>query len=268
MLGEDYVPATTRAGGFRGLQAESSVRTGGTLSPDPRSASGEIAVMGEGSRMYPGLPQGRRNNGFTAVQVAAARVVDPAQTERMPGRIRVDLEVVDGVDVRRRWLEHPRTERHDTIMGGREVLDPQVEVDLLLGCAVRPVGRDMVGRQLNTDLRFAVDHHHVPVVLGVDRAVEHAGPEGALRPEICGVEHDDLTIDPHPRQPFPWSGVDRSLIQEASRSYFTPSALRMERQHAGLPHPDRPGHQQGGNHVEKRYTRSDRSPQSRRRGSV
>src|SRR5215211_5360168 len=93
MLGEDYVPATTRAGGFRGLQAESSVRTGGTLSPDPRSASGEIAVMGEGSRMYPGLPQGRRNNGFTAVQVAAARVVDPAQTERMPGRIRVDRKL-------------------------------------------------------------------------------------------------------------------------------------------------------------------------------
>src|SRR5438093_10082323 len=48
----------------------------------------------------------------------------------MPGGIRVDLEVVDGFDVLCR-LQHFRTQRHDTIMGDREVLDPQVEVDLL-----------------------------------------------------------------------------------------------------------------------------------------
>jgi hypothetical protein len=58
----------------------------------------------------------------------------------------------------------------------------------------------MVRRQLNRNLRFAVDHHSVPVVLGVvDRTIEHAGPEGALRREICGVEHDNLTSDAHSR---------------------------------------------------------------------
>jgi len=55
----------------------------------------------------------------------------------------------------------------------------------------------MVRRQLNSDPRFAVDHHPVPVVLGVHRAVEHAGPERALGREVRGVEHDDLTIDTH-----------------------------------------------------------------------
>jgi hypothetical protein len=55
--------------------------------------------------------------------------LNPAQTERMPGRIGIDLEVVDRVDVLRR-LEQLRTQRHDTIVGGHEVLDPQVEVDL------------------------------------------------------------------------------------------------------------------------------------------
>jgi hypothetical protein len=45
-------------------------------------------------------------------------------------------------------------------MPTREVLDPQVEVDLLLRCPVGPVGRDMVGCQLNPDRRFSFDDHH------------------------------------------------------------------------------------------------------------
>ena len=41
----------------------------------------------------------------------------------MPGRIRVDLEVVEGVDVLGR-LEHLRTQRHDPIVGGpKEIAD-------------------------------------------------------------------------------------------------------------------------------------------------
>jgi hypothetical protein len=162
--------------------------------------------------MYPGRPQGLRSDRFTTVQPQLLALLNPAETERMPGRIRVDLEVV----VPCWWFEYSCTERHDTIVGGREVLDPQVEVDLLLGCAVRPVGRDMVRRQLNSDPRFAVDHHPVPVVLGVDRAVEYAGPESALSREICGVEHYNLTSDAHFRQPFPWVRRCRSKI---SRSY-------------------------------------------------
>jgi len=37
----------------------------------------------------------------------------------------------------------------------------------------------------------------VPVILGIDGAVEHPGPEAALGREVCGVEHDDLMFDAH-----------------------------------------------------------------------
>ena len=44
---------------------------------------------------------------------------------------------------------------------------------------------------------FAVDHHPVPVILGIDRAAEHPRREAALGREVGGVEHDDLMIDAH-----------------------------------------------------------------------
>jgi hypothetical protein len=53
--------------------------------------------------------------------------LNPAQTERMPGRIRVDLEVVDRVAICGRWLEHgdhrradrdARSALHDARRGG------------------------------------------------------------------------------------------------------------------------------------------------------
>ena len=67
----------------------------------------------------------------------------------------------------------------------------------LLRRAVGPFGRHMVRCQLDADPRLTVDEHHVPVVFGVDRAAEHAGPEAALCGEIGGVEHDDLEDDLH-----------------------------------------------------------------------
>jgi len=59
------------------------------------------------------------------------------------------------------------------------------------------VGRDVVGRQLNPDPRLTFDDHHVPVILGIDGAAEHPGPEAAPGREVCGVEHDHLVIDAH-----------------------------------------------------------------------
>ena len=123
--------------------------------------------------------------------------LNPTQAERMPGRIGVDLEVVGGVAVLRRH-EHLRTQRHDTIVRHREVLYPEVEVDLLGRCPVGPVGRDVVGRQLNPDPWVTVNDHHVPVILGIDSAVKHRSTEAALGGEVCGVEHDHLMIDAHP----------------------------------------------------------------------
>jgi len=55
----------------------------------------------------------------------------------------------------------------------------------------------MAGRQLNSDPRFTLDDHHVPVIFGIYGPVEHPGPEAALGREVCGVEHHDLATDVH-----------------------------------------------------------------------
>lgn len=85
---------------------------------------------------------------------------------------------------------------------GPEIFDPQVQVDLLLGCAIRPVGRDVVRCQLHSHLWFTVDEHHMPVILGIDGAVEYPGPEPALGCDVGCVEDDDLMVDAHRVNPF------------------------------------------------------------------
>jgi hypothetical protein len=55
----------------------------------------------------------------------------------------------------------------------------------------------MLRRELDTDPGLTTDHDRVPVVVGVDRSAEHAGPEAALRVQIRGIEHDDLSGDLH-----------------------------------------------------------------------
>src|SRR5690242_20818123 len=83
------------------------------------------------------------------------------------------------------------------LVGGREVLDPQIDMDLLRRCAVGPVGRDVVWLELDPDPRLTVDHYHVPVILGIDGAAEHSGPEAALGCEVRGVKDDHLMVDAH-----------------------------------------------------------------------
>ena len=114
----------------------------------------------------------------------------------MPGRIRVDLEVVRGGRLFGR-LQHPCTQRHDSVVGRWEVFDPQVEVDLLGRCPVGPVRGDVIGRELNADPRFAFDDDHMPVIFGIHFTVEYPRPEAALGGEIRGVEHDHLMINAH-----------------------------------------------------------------------
>jgi hypothetical protein len=112
----------------------------------------------------------------------------------MPGRIGVNLEVVLGVGVGR--IQYLCPERHDSVVSRREILDPQIEVHLLWR-PVRPIRRNVIGRELNPDPRFAVDAHHVPVIFRIHGTLEHPGPEAALGSEIRGVEDDDLTINTH-----------------------------------------------------------------------
>jgi hypothetical protein len=122
--------------------------------------------------------------------------LNPAQAERMAGRIRVDLKVVERLDVCR-LLQDLRAKRHDTLMCSLEVIDPEVEVDLLRWSSSRPVRWNMIGCELYPDPRFTVDDDHVPVLLGVDDAAEHPGPECALGRDVRGVEYYDLMLDAH-----------------------------------------------------------------------
>ena len=79
-------------------------------------------------------------------------------------------------------------------MSSHDVLDSQVEVDQLRS-PVGPVGRHVVGRQLNPDPWFTIDDTVCQFILGFDRAVEHPDPGDAFGGKACGVKHNDLMIN-------------------------------------------------------------------------
>jgi hypothetical protein len=125
----------------------------------------------------------------------ALSVLDPAEAEGMTGRIRIDLKVVGFLGFGCR-LEQLCTPRHRFFVSCIDVVDPKVEVDLLR-VPMRPLGRDVVRRELDPNTRLTVDEHHVPVVLSVHCATEEPGPKAALGGQIRGVEDDDLMVDSH-----------------------------------------------------------------------
>src|SRR5215467_2436248 len=86
--------------------------------------------------------------------------VFPTDAKRMSGRVRVHLVAFGGIEIRR-WLEQPGTEGDCFVVRGSRVVDVEVEM-YLLGSPVRPVGRNMVRRQLHAD---------PPLSSGVDDAV-------------------------------------------------------------------------------------------------
>ena len=113
----------------------------------------------------------------------------------MTGRIRIDLKIVGRFGFTG-CLQQGRTQRHDRLMSGCEVVDPEIQVDLLRN-AVRPLGADVVGCELYPYTGFSIDEHHVPVRFGVNGAAQHAGPEITLTGQVRSVEDDDLMFDPH-----------------------------------------------------------------------
>ena len=62
----------------------------------------------------------------------------PTKAERVTGGIGVDLEDLGRLEVVGR-LQEPRAQRDCLLMRGLEVVDPQVQMDLLLWCPVRPI---------------------------------------------------------------------------------------------------------------------------------
>ncbi len=89
------------------------------------------------------------------------------------------LVALGGIEIRS-WLEQPGAEGDCLFVGGSRVVDVEVEVHLL-GGAMRPVGRNVVRRELHAEppLSSGVDDA-VPLVVLEDVAAENAGPERAL----------------------------------------------------------------------------------------
>jgi hypothetical protein len=145
----------------------------------------------------------------------------------MTGRVGVHLEVVS-LGRAASWPEHAGTQAHHVVVRGLEVLHPQVEMDLLRWCAVRPVRRDVVWHVLHPDARFSIDHHHVPVIVTVDLTAEHPGPERTLGLDVCGVEGNDLIPDVHvanvPHTPIEIVVVDSEPLHvPCAEGAFSPS---------------------------------------------
>src|SRR5579883_1830744 len=120
----------------------------------------------------------------------------PTQAERVAGGIRVDLEAFGRREVVGRFQES-RAQRECFVMRGLDVIDPQVEMDLLLRRPIGPIGGNVVRRELNAEPPLAVDQHAVPIAVRFYRAAQQAGPETALGGKVGGVEHDDLSFDLH-----------------------------------------------------------------------
>ena len=105
--------------------------------------------------------------------------VPPTDAKRMPGRVRVHLVALSGIEVRR-WLEQPGTEGDCLFVRGSRIVGVEVEMHLL-GSPVRPIGRNMVQRKLdaNPPLSCGVDDA-VPIVVLEDAPAENACPECTL----------------------------------------------------------------------------------------
>jgi hypothetical protein len=105
--------------------------------------------------------------------------VSPADAKRMPGRVCVHLVALGGIEIRS-WLEQSGTEGDCLFVCGSRIVHVEVEM-YLLGGPMRPVGRNMVRRQLHADPPFSsgVDDA-VPIIVLEDVHAENACPERAL----------------------------------------------------------------------------------------
>jgi hypothetical protein len=122
---------------------------------------------------------------------------EPAEAERMPCGVYVDLGVVGG---RGRpifcSLEQFGAERHDLLMSGLEVINPQINVDLLRR-SVWPLWRNMVRCELHSYSWLTVHDDKVPVIICTDSAAKNSSPELAFGRQVCGVKYHDLALNIH-----------------------------------------------------------------------
>ncbi len=96
-------------------------------------------------------------------------------------------------------LNHTGSKFESFIVSALRILDVKVEVYLLFGYSLGPLGRSVVRCVLHTDqplpafaddaMELFIIRHHV--------AIEQCGPEGAFHGDIGSVEHDDVSDQFH-----------------------------------------------------------------------
>ena len=92
----------------------------------------------------------------------------------------IDLEVAGSC--RRAFfcrLKHPGAERHNLLMSGLEVINPQINVDLLRR-SIRPPRRHMVRCKLHSYPWLTVHDDEMPVITSTDSAAKNSSPELAF----------------------------------------------------------------------------------------
>lgn len=135
------------------------------------------------------LPESLPHARFGAQILAAVyprselRMDDPANAERVPGRVRIDLVVVDRVGHLLCRFKQCASERHDFVVSHFDVVHPKIEMDLLLR-PVRPIRWGMVRRKLDPENGLVFHEHHVPAVVDLDCAVEYRPTEPALGSQV------------------------------------------------------------------------------------
>jgi hypothetical protein len=124
--------------------------------------------------------------------------VPPTDAKRVPGRVRVDLVTFGSIEIRSR-SEQPGAEGDCLFVRGSRIVGVEVEMHLL-GSPIRPVGRNMVRRQLHTDPPLSSGvADAVPIVVPEDVPAENASPERTLGIKVGCIEHDHLAHHVHER---------------------------------------------------------------------
>ncbi len=94
-------------------------------------------------------------------------------------------------------LDHSGTECGRLLVCRFQIVDPEIEMDLLLLRAIRPLRWDMVRSKLEPDYPLAVHREGMPVILGIDLSIQQCCPEATLGGQIRGVDDDELQFDSH-----------------------------------------------------------------------
>jgi len=115
----------------------------------------------------------------------------------MARRVGVDLVSFCGVEVA--CLEQPGAEPDRRLVRRARIFDVEVDMDLLRS-PIRPVGWNVVRRQLYADMPLAMGvDDTVKSVVPEDVPAEYPCPERALGIHIGSIEHDYLAHHLHDR---------------------------------------------------------------------